>query len=46
MEIERREPNEVTKRALRDAHEDKNLFTCDTVEELFEELEKEDDSTE
>ena len=38
--------NEKTRKAFEDAHEDKNLTTFDTVEELFEELEKEDDSTE
>jgi len=46
MKIERREPNEETLKALEEVEKGIDIFTCDTVEELFEELNKEDDSTE
>lgn len=39
-------PNKETEKALKELEEGKNLFACDTVEELFEELGKEDSSTE
>jgi len=39
-------PNAETIQAFEDAHLGKDIFTCDTVEELFEELNKDDSSTE